>query len=344
VSCGAPRPRTDASPGHEPNARAALWVFVAVVVGAFPLLLVLGRDRWFLFDEWAFLADRDGGSLDDLLRPHASTHWSTLPILWYRAMWNVVGLRTYVPYQPLLVVLHLTAAVLLRVVMRRAGVAPWIATAAAVLFVLFGAGNANMVWAFQVNEVGSLVFGLTHLLLADHDGPVDRRDWLGLLAGFAGLLCSGFAVPMVGVVGLAMLVRRGWRIALLHTAPLAGTYLLWLTTSAWGDYRSHGIASPGVLARFVTTGVSNAFDSVGQLPGVGILVGLLLAVGVVLAWRQLGRSSSSDVPRCRVRCSSARSCSWSSAHCNGRTSTARVTHDRAITRTSSSPWHCPLSR
>jgi uncharacterized membrane protein len=290
VSCGAPRPRTEASQGPERSTRAALWVFVAVVVGALPLLLVLGRDRWFLFDEWAFLADRDGASLDDLLRPHASTHWSTLPILWYRAMWNVVGLRTYLPYQLLLVVLHLTAAVLLRVVMRRAGVSPWIATAAAVLFALFGAGSANMVWAFQINEVGSLVFGLTHLLLADHDGPVDRRDWLGLLAGFAGLLCSGFAVPMVGVVGLAMLVRRGRRIALLHTAPLAGIYLLWLTTSAWSDYRSHGVASPGVLARFVTTGVSNAFDSVGQLPGVGILVAFLLAVGLVLAWRQLGRS------------------------------------------------------
>jgi len=73
--------------------------------------------------------------------------------------------------------------------MHRAGVRPWSATVLASLFVLFGAGAANILWAFQISFVGSVAFGLTHLLLADHDGPFDRRDWLGLLAGFATLLC-----------------------------------------------------------------------------------------------------------------------------------------------------------
>ena len=95
--------------------------------------------------------------------------------------------------------------------MRRAGVGPWIASAAAALFMLFGAGDENIVWAFQMGFVGSLVFGLTQLLLADHDGPIARRDWLALLAGLAGLLCSGVGVTMVVVVGLATLARRGWR-------------------------------------------------------------------------------------------------------------------------------------
>src|SRR3954462_5852374 len=114
--------------------------------------------------------------------------------------------------------------------MRRAGVVPWIATAATTLFVFFGGGVADILWAFQIGFTGSLVFGLTHLLLADHDGPVDRRDAIGLLAGLAGLLCSGVAVTMTMVVGLTMLMRRGWRIALLHTVPLGAVYSLWWAT------------------------------------------------------------------------------------------------------------------
>ena len=113
------------------------------------------------------------GSVDDLFRPHFQ-HWTTLPILPYRLLWTVVGIRSYVPYQALIVVLHLAAAALLLVVMRRAGVRPWIATVAAGAFVFFGSGAENILVAFQITFVGSLVFGLAQLLLADHDGPLDR--------------------------------------------------------------------------------------------------------------------------------------------------------------------------
>src|SRR4029078_6788207 len=98
------------------------------------------------------------------------------------------------PYQAVLVALHLTAATLLRRIMRRAGVGPWIASAAALLFLCLGSGRQNIVWAFQIGFVGSLVFGLAHLILADHDGPLDRRDWFGIAFGLLGLLRSGVAV------------------------------------------------------------------------------------------------------------------------------------------------------
>jgi hypothetical protein len=269
------------------GARLALYAFAALVAVALPLWLYLGRHRWFTYDEWAFLAGRTAGSLDDLLEPHAGAHWSTLPVLWYRAMWNLVGIRTYVPYQLLLVVLHLVSAVLIRVVMRRAGVHPWIATAAAALFVLLGAGSFNIVWAFQVNEVGSLVFGLTFLLLIDHDGPWNRRDWLGLLAGLAGLMCSGLGVTMVVVVGFAALLKRGWRTAFALTAPLAALFLVWLTSSAWDEYSESDRPTLDVLGRFVSTGITHGFDSMGQLPGVGVVLALVLVVGLWLAWSPL---------------------------------------------------------
>jgi hypothetical protein len=260
-------------------------VLVGVAAVALVLFLIFGQRRWFFVDEWDFLANRDAHSLNDLFRPH-NEHWSTLPILVWRGLWRLFGLRTYLPYQIPVILLHLTAAFLLWTVMRRARVGPWVATAAASLFVLFGAGYENIVWAFQIGFVASLVFGLTQLLLADHDGPLDRRDWLGVLAGFAGLLCSGLAVTMIIIVGVATLMRRGWRVALFHIAPFGVLYVLWWFTQARDAYTTQR-TSIGELARFVARGIAATFDAMGQLPGVGVALGVLLIVGLGLAWHNI---------------------------------------------------------
>ena len=171
--------------------------------------------------------------------------------------------------------------------MRRAGVGPWIATAAALLLVFFGTGAEVIVYAVNMGFVGALVLGLVQLLLADHDGPVDRRDWLGLLAGFAGLLCSSVALTMIAVVGLATLARRSWRAAALHTVPLALVYAVWFRafederTAQGVGYTHYDLSSPQQVARFVATGVRAAFDGMGQVPGVGWALGVLLVVGLV---------------------------------------------------------------
>ncbi len=269
------------------RARLALLVFAGVEVAAFVLFLVYGHSQWFFLDDFDFLADRELRDIDDLLRPH-NEHWSTLPIIVYRVLWQGFGLRTYVPYQLVAIVLHLTVAALLRVVMRRAGVDPWIATLAASLFALFGAASQNIVWAFQMAWGAALVFGFTHLLLADHDGPVDRRDWLGLLAGAAGLMCAGVGVTMTIVVGVAMLVRRGWQIALLHTLPLGLAFCVWWVAYARDEYDAANL-SVGVVTRFVVTGFAATFGALGQVPGVGVALGVLLVVGLVFAWAPLDR-------------------------------------------------------
>jgi hypothetical protein len=262
--------------------RLALIAFGVVLVVALVLFLVLGRHRWFFLDEWDFLVERRAGSVTDLLRPH-NEHWSTVPILAYRVLYGVFGLRTYVPYQLTSILLHLTVAVLVLVVIRRSGVRPWIATAAASLFALFGTGSEDIVWAFQMAWSASLVFGLTHLILADHDGPVDRRDWLGIAAGLAGLLCSGVAVAMTIAVGIAVLIRRGWRLALLHTAPLGAVYVLWWLTNARDSYgQANAVVSN--VAHWAWIGTKGTFDGLGQVPGAGIALGVLLVAGLVVAW------------------------------------------------------------
>jgi hypothetical protein len=216
----------------------------------------------------------------------------TLPVLAYRALFNVFGLRSYVPYQSVVVVAHLATAVLLRVIMRRAGVRPWTATIVASVFVLFGPGEENIVWAFQVAFVGAIMFGLVHLILSDHDGPIDRRDWFGLLAGAASLMCSGVSLVLIAVVGLAVLVRRGWKPAVFHTVPLGALYAVWFLASEPG-----GIDNPygrGVtareLTRFLWSGARGAFEAIGAFRPIAILIAAVLVVGLALSFHQHGRA------------------------------------------------------
>jgi hypothetical protein len=267
-------------------------VFALIVgVSAWALLFHLGHYFWFNGDEWDFLVNRDAGHLGDLLRAH-NEHPSLLPILVYRLLWRGFGLGSYLPYQVPVVALHLTAATLLRAVMRRCNVNPWIATAAAAVFVLFGPGEENIIWAFQIGFTGSLVFGLAQLLLADHTGPFGRRDWVALGMGGLGMLCSGFTPITAAVVGAVVLVRRGWRPALFQTAPLAALYSAW-----WLLIGPDQIMDPyrraidvGAIIHFVWVGARATFvDLGGGNRVVAAAFAIVLVVGLYAAWRPLPR-------------------------------------------------------
>jgi hypothetical protein len=258
----------------------AAIVFTCVVAAAFVTYVRLARFRWFGGDEWAFLAERTVRP-HDLFSPH-NEHWSTLPLLVFRVLYATVGLHTYAPYLTLVVSLHLLAAVLLWRVIVRAGVNPWIAAAAGSAFVLFGTGWFNIVFAFQIGFEGALVFGLAQLLLADHDKDgIQRRDWLGLTCGFAGLMCSGVAVSMTVGVGITVLIRRGWRMALFHTAPLAATYLVWFVVIGHTGYNTPQYATPEETIRFLLHGMWATFIAIGDFTLVGAVLVVVLVAGAI---------------------------------------------------------------
>jgi hypothetical protein len=275
------RRRLDLAPG------AAVVTFGAVLVVALALYLWAGQTQWFFLDEWDFLAARSL-SPGELLRPH-NEHWTALPIASYRVLWQAFGLNVYWPYQLVAIVSHLAVAGLLRAVMRRAGVGPWIATIIASVFALYGAGAQNILWGFQITFTWPLAFGLTHLLLSDHEGRIDRRDWLGLAAGLAAIMSSGVGVTMVVAVGIAVLLRRGVRAALFHTVPLGAIYLLWYL--AYGkDARLPSSSTARQTASFVAEGMRSTLRTLGSAPGVGVLLAVVLVLGLVLAWHRLDRA------------------------------------------------------
>ncbi|MEO6628828.1 MAG: hypothetical protein ABIP03_09695 [Aquihabitans sp.] len=275
--------------GRWRDPRLAAGAFGLAVVVAVPVILYLNRDQWFFLDEWDFLSTRQLTSPASLLRPH-NEHWYTVPIVLYRLVFRLVGLHHYWPYQVLTVSAHLVAAVLIRVVMRRAGVSPWLATVAATVFVYFGTGRENIGWAFQVGFTAPLAFGLVHLLLVDHDGRVDRRDVAGMGFGVLGLMCSSVGVTMVPAVAAAVLLRRGWRPALLHASVLGAVYLTWF--GFHGQVASSGsAASPSELARFARNAIEETLRGLGQAPAVGVGLALVLVLGTGL---RLARSGDQD--------------------------------------------------
>ena len=263
-----------------------LWLglHVATLVVALGVLVFAGRGQWFFGDEWAFLLHRGlRNPRWDLLHPH-NEHWSTLPILWYRALFNTVGLKSYWPYLSSVFALHLLAAHCVWRLMRSAGVAPAIATAMTTPFVFYGAGWENLTWAFQIGFVGSLAAGLALVLLVDDNGG-KRRVGLVAAGAIGALMLSGISVVMVAAVGLAALARWGWRKALLVVLPSAAVYALWsvfpgrvgLTGSS--EFRGQ----PDDIPRFGWGGLSATLggpfrsDYAGQA--------LLVVLGVVLVLR-----------------------------------------------------------
>jgi hypothetical protein len=269
------------------SVRVRVDPFWLIEAAALPLLLYWARHTWFFVDDWDFLAHRTAGNVGDLFRAH-DQHWTTLPVLTYRLVWSMFGLR-YTPYLVVLLVLHLGVAALLREVMVRAGVRRWLATVAASLFIFFGAGSQDILSAFQMTVVGSLCFGLVQLLLVDRDGPFGRRDLFGVAAGLAAVMCSGVGTAMVVTVGITAWLRRGWRVALAETIPPIAAYLIWF--AAIGSRDSSQIARPTVtqIIKFVAVGFSAAVGGLAHLNGLGWLLGGALVGGLVLLFSQFGR-------------------------------------------------------
>ena len=275
---------TGSATGEESRGRRAwLWVHLASLAVGFVVLLYANRNQWFWYDEWDFIARR---GLHDpqwsLWRSH-NGHWSTLPILAYRTLLYFFGLRTYWPFIGLLIVLHLLLAHVLWRVMLRVGVTPFVATGLAAVFIVLGSGNANIVWAFQIGFVGSMVLGWLMVLSA----CTVRWDAWRLVGtwvlGVAALMCSGNGTTMVALATFAALAERGWRRALMVMSVPAVVFVAWYV--AIGNQNTAAL-SLRTTPKFVGLGLARSFSTVfgshSELVGALVLLALVVAVSVRL--------------------------------------------------------------
>lgn len=257
--------------------RARLWVAAAtVIVGA--AILWLSRGFNFYFDEWAFILPSDS-SWTYYLQPH-NEHPTMLPRLIYAALLNTIGMRSYLPYMTVLLLLHAASVVLLfEVVRRRAG--DLVAIGASFLLLGLGAGWENLLWAFQIAFVGSVACGLGALLFIETGSD---RMWLAMILLFGSLMFSGIGLFFLVAAAIRLALTPARRMELVWLAPVA------LALGAWYLAYGHAGAPPKpvslaanleVLPLYVLWGLG---ASVAGLIGEGGLFGpavLLLALATI---------------------------------------------------------------
>lgn len=260
-------------------------IHAAVLALAGLLLLYANRDQWFFGDEWDFIAER--GLRDatyGLFFPH-NEHWTTLPILVYRGLLNVVGLHHYWPYVAVLVALHLTVTSVLWRQLLLLRVHPALATAGTAVFAVLGAGSENLLWAFQIGFVGSVALGWLEVSAMNRDHLDLRRHLLGWALALAGLMCSGVGVTFVVVATLLVLARHGVRAAATHAVVPGTLFLLWYAAVGHGATTPTERPGLGLFVHYVAVGVTNALGAGlgGSLVGAPVL---LVLVGSLWALRR----------------------------------------------------------
>jgi hypothetical protein len=263
------------------RAQLGLWV-VVLVSGTW--LVARTRDLWFGGDDWFIILDRrvsPGPGQLGLFEPH-NEHWSTVPILVFRAFDSLFGVREYWPYVLLLVVVHLAIVVLLWHVMVRSAIDPWLALGIVAVIAIPGPGFENLTNVWQVQLISPLALGLGALLLLPERGPLGWRDGVASILLTVGMACSGLGITMLGVVALVALIRRSWRVALAVAALPAVAYAWWYLV--YGS-REQNVTTLSYRAvpRFVWDGVTDALGDVVRLRALGVVI--VLATLAWLIWQ-----------------------------------------------------------
>lgn len=295
-------------------------VHLVTLVGALAFWAWRDGGLWFFGDEWDFLVDRGlgyaPGSTHSIWFPH-NEHWSTLPVLAWRALYSVWHLSSYWPYLALLLAVQALALHLAWRACRRAGADPWVATAAATLLALLGAGAQDFGWAFQVGFVGSVMFGLLALDLLDRlppapappaSGPVPPapapapgragalsgvlatlprgRDLAASAALLASLMCSTIGDAMVVGAAVLAFARLSRARAVRMLWPPVACYVVWFAgVGRLGivDHSDHfDLTTFTSLPAYVWDGLSSALGQTFNYDALG--PALLAGLAVWVAW------------------------------------------------------------
>jgi len=261
----------------------ARWIIAATGVIVCAALLYFTRSFVWYFDEWTFITSSVGWTFASYFEPH-NEHPTMLLKLYYAALLNTVGLRSYVPYMAALLIAHLANVLLLfELVRRRAG--ELIALVAALLLLVMGLGWEDLYWAFQVGWLASMAFGLGAVLLLQTDHP-----WRAPLAAALvtiSLSWAGTGVVFAVAIGIQLLLTPARRRELLWFVVPAVALAAWYV--AFGRFGQHPNPQP-TAANIL---IDPLYTVWGLSQGVAGVIGVqgwlgwavLAAAAGALAWR-----------------------------------------------------------
>ncbi len=272
--------------------RFANRLFWMVLPAAFVVYFLVGRNQWFTRDDWASVITRETvlqtkGWQNWLFDPQDG-HWLTVPFLIFAALRRAFGLGSYWPFLIPAIAAHVGSVLLTRKICQRYQVSAWTTTLVCSLLLLFGSGWENLIFAIQICYNMSLLVFLAQLFLVDHDGPVDRRDYIGAGLSLIGMMSSGFGpIFMVGIL-ILLALRQRWKALLIAVVPQAAAYGWWLLTWSSDNAANTRSGNRSQIPLFVVRGVSATFDGMTSIPGLGAiaLVATLATVFVITGERR----------------------------------------------------------
>lgn len=285
-----------------PN-RVAYGVLALAYATAAILILTWGEGQTFVNDEWNYLVNVRGFSLETLLHPQ-NGHLIMVPLLLYKALFATVGIDSHVPYQVTTVVLHLTVATLFFALVRSR--LPLAAAVALTVFVaFFGAGWDTVMGAYEIPNLTGMASGLAMLL------ALERRTTAGNVAAclLLGLCLASFSVGIAFALGALFAIwlggRADWRRAwvVLVPAALYAAWFLWARKFGQSEVTAEAVSSlfsgmadqlaalcAAITGLFRTPGNAELTDLIQVRPEWGYPLAILLGAIVALHVRRAPRS------------------------------------------------------
>lgn len=264
----------------------AIWLALLVIASAVQSVVVLRlvRTSWFGVDALYYVATRGPIPRADegLFRPYGG-HWQTIPLLVYRGLFAVFGLRTYVPYVGLALTLHLAIVFVMFALLRSVGAHVRTAAVTAGLLLFYGGGAEAFMWDAPMVLTSGLLLGLIAALVLVRSDFSTRSQVVAAVLLLGAVMCSGTGLVAATTVGCFAFLRAGVRGTLIVSGPATLAFTVWFYTIG-RDGRVH--FSPRSIPEvpgYVWSGLTGSLGSVVGVPVTGWILLLLLAGAVALA-------------------------------------------------------------
>ena len=270
------------------------------MVAAAVLLMYWTRGQWFSSDDLGYATRLATESFQHtLLQPPPNKYLIAFPLLIYKALFEIFGLDTYVPYRVLGIALVLLCAGLLFALLRS-----WLPDRFAIppmlLMLFFGAGWEVAATPIRIPSQIALAAGLGMMLLLTRGSR--RSDLVAMVLLAISLASHPIGISFVAVAAVLIVLhsRDSWRRLWVVAIPAVLFTLWWIFLRA-PDLPSFVPNRPADVVVFVrqswvalTAAVTGLFGVVDapayhQRPVLIVAIALLglIALGVVFSWRRL---------------------------------------------------------
>ena len=280
-------------------------ILLVAVVAYGTYLVWLTHDAYFWGDDWTFLLHKGtipGETVGTLMDPY-NGHWSLAHGLTYRALFEVFGMTTYVPWLVVLVGFHVTIVVATFYVLRKARCPRWVAVGTAFAILFTGVGPEMVVYDAAMSHSGALAFGFVALAVALRTDASPRGLTVVALALTLALMWSATGISMVILCGIYLATQHGLAASVRASGPPTLIFVSWFLI--WGRDDPAAQSSLGNLANvtnYVWEGLTKVFGTAVGVPDVGPVIFVVLVLSLLtdreassalrnLAWAGLAAAS-----------------------------------------------------